>query len=109
MLLEFASKNQPQRVSQHSRTPSSVRTNHGHFDSQDSPRPGLEGSHRDLPPYSIFYNSRRKLHPNGSFSRDSQVGVPKLSQNCLGWSLGTLGAHNSRFQSPIAMRSKPKL
>jgi len=26
----------------------------------------------------------RGLHPNGSFSRDSQVGVPKLSRNCPG-------------------------
>ncbi len=51
----------------------------------------------------------RRLHPNGSFSRDSQVGVPKLSRNCPGWSPGTLGAHNSRLQSLIATRSKPKL
>ncbi len=56
-----------------------VGTSHGHFDTQDSPRPGLEGSHH-LPPYSILYNSPPRLHPNGSFSRDSQVGVPKLSR-----------------------------
>jgi hypothetical protein len=43
------------------------------------------------------------------FPRDSQVGVPKLSRNCPGWSPGTLGAHNSRLQSLIATRSKPKL
>ncbi len=48
-------------------------------DSLDSPRPGLGGSHH-LPPYSILCSSTRRLHPNGSFSRDSQVGVPKLSQ-----------------------------
>jgi hypothetical protein len=35
-----------------------------------------------LPPYSILCNAPRRLHPNGSFSRDSQVGVPKLSRNC---------------------------
>ncbi len=49
-----------------------------HFDTQDSPRPGLKGSHH-LPPYSILCSSSPRLHPNGSFSRDSQVGVPKLS------------------------------
>jgi hypothetical protein len=41
-------------------------------------------------------------------------GTPKLeSRNCPetvpGWSLETLGAHNSRLRSLIAMRSKPKL
>jgi hypothetical protein len=50
-----------------------------HFYTQNSPRPGLEGSHH-LPPYSILCNSPPRLHPNGSFSRDSQVGVPKLSR-----------------------------
>ncbi len=48
-------------------------------DSLDSPWPGLGGSHH-LPPYSILYSSPRDLHPNGSFSRDSQSGVPKLSR-----------------------------
>ncbi len=43
------------------------------------------------------------------FSRDSQVGVPKLSRNCLGWSPGTLGTHNSRLRSLIVMRSEPNL
>jgi hypothetical protein len=56
-----------------------VGTSHGHFNTQDSPRPGLGGSHH-LPPYSILCSSTRKLHPNGSFSRDSQGGVPKLSR-----------------------------
>jgi hypothetical protein len=48
-------------------------------DSLDLPRPGLGGSHH-LPPYSIIYSSARRLRPNGSFSRDSQGGVPKLSR-----------------------------
>ncbi len=48
------------------------------LDSLDSPRPGLGGNHH-LPPYSILCSSARRLHPNGSFSRDSQSGVPKLS------------------------------
>jgi hypothetical protein len=48
------------------------------LDSLDSSRPGLRGSHH-LPPYSIFCSFPSHLHPNGSFSRDSQSGVPKLS------------------------------
>jgi hypothetical protein len=42
------------------------------------------GSHH-LPPYSILCSSPLRLHPSGSFSRDSQSGVPKLSR------LGLLG------------------
>jgi len=49
------------------------------LDSIDSPRPGLEGSHH-LPPYSILCVTPREPHPNGTFSRDSQGGVPKLSR-----------------------------
>jgi len=56
-----------------------VGTSHGHFDTQDSPQLGLEGSHH-LPLYSIICISPLRLHPNGSFSQDSQVGVPKLSR-----------------------------
>jgi hypothetical protein len=56
-----------------------VGTSHGHLDTLDSPRPRLGGSHH-LPPYSILCNSVRRLHPNGSFSQDSQSGVPKLSR-----------------------------
>jgi hypothetical protein len=48
------------------------------LDSLDSPRPELRGSHH-LSPYSILCSSPPHLHPNGSFSRDSQSGVPKLS------------------------------
>ncbi len=56
-----------------------VGTSHRHFDTQDSPRLGLGGSHH-LPPYSILCVSPRRLHSNGSFSRDSQGGVSKLSR-----------------------------
>ncbi len=49
------------------------------LDSLDSPRPELGGSHH-LPPYSILYSSPQRPHPNGTFSRDSQGGVPKLSR-----------------------------
>ncbi len=95
-------------VSSHSGTPLGVGTSHGHFGPQDTPRPGFGGSHH-LPPYSILCNTPPRLHPNGSFSRDSQVGVPKLSRNCPGWSPGTLGGHNSQLPCLIATRSKPNL
>jgi hypothetical protein len=66
----------------------------GNTDTQDSPRPGLGGSHH-LPPYSILCSSPRRLHPNGYFSQDSQVGVPKLRQMGLPglWSPITLRAN----------------
>jgi len=51
----------------------------GNTDTQDSPRPELGGSHH-LPPYSILCSSSRRPHPNGYFSRDSRVGVPKSRQ-----------------------------
>jgi hypothetical protein len=95
-------------VSSHSGTPLGVGTSHRHSGPQDTPRPRLGGSHH-LPPYSILCATFRGLHSNGSFSRDSQVGVPKLSRNCPGWNPGTLGAHNSRLRSLIATRSKPNL
>jgi hypothetical protein len=79
MKLESASKTNFKRVNSHSGTPLGVGTSHGHFYTQDSPQPGLEGSHH-LPPYSILCSSPPRLHPNGSFSRDSQVGVLKLSR-----------------------------
>jgi len=104
-MLESASKTNHKRVSSHSGTPLGVGTSHRHFDTQDSPRSELGGSHH-LPPYSILYNTPWGLHPNGSFSRDSQVGVPKLSRKCPGWSPGTLGAHISWLPSLIKMRSK---
>jgi hypothetical protein len=51
----------------------------GNTDTQDSPRPGLGGSHH-LPPYSILWTSPRGPHPNGFSLRDSHVGVPKSRQ-----------------------------
>ncbi len=51
----------------------------GNSNSQNSPRPGLEGSYH-LPPYSIFCACPWGPHPNGILSRDSQVGVSKLSK-----------------------------
>jgi hypothetical protein len=65
----------------------------GNTDTQDSPRPGLGGSHH-LPPYSILCGWPWRLHPNGYFSQDSRVGVPKSRQMGLPglWSPITLRA-----------------
>jgi hypothetical protein len=63
------------------------------MDTQDSPRPGLGGSHH-LSPYSILCSSPRRVHPNGYFSRDSRMGVSKSRQMGLPglWSPITLRA-----------------
>jgi len=57
-----------------------VGTSHGqpwtHLTHHD---PNSGGSHH-LPPYSILYISPPHLHLNGTFSRDSQSGVQKLSR-----------------------------
>ncbi len=74
-------------------------------DSQDSPRPGLGGSHHLLP-YGILYVWPQDQHPNVILSLDSQVGVSKFSK--LG-TLTTLGAHNFVCRPLIEMRSKAKL
>jgi len=79
------------------------------LDSFDSPRPRLRGNHH-LPPYSILCSSPRDLHPNGSFSRDSQSGVPKLFRFGLSglWTLITprpkLGSGRGLNQSCISPR-----
>ncbi len=65
----------------------------GNTDTQDSPRPGLGGSHH-LPPYSILCDSPRSPHPNGYFSQDSRAGVPKSCQMGL-----------PRLWSPITLRA----
>jgi hypothetical protein len=48
----------------------------GNTDTQDSPRPGLGGSHH-LPPYTILCDSPRDPHPNG-FSLPGLPGLPRL-------------------------------
>jgi hypothetical protein len=80
--LESASKNQPREVSLAFGTPLGVGTCHGHLDTQDSPRPELESKPPPYSPYSILYASPRRRHPNGTKSRESRNGVPKLSRNC---------------------------
>jgi hypothetical protein len=52
---------------------------HATLESLDLPRPRI-GRRHHLPPYSILCISPPHLHPNGTFSRDSQSGVPKLSR-----------------------------
>ncbi len=65
----------------------------GNTDSLDLPQPRPRGSHH-LPPYSILYVAPPHPHPNGFYSRDSQGGVPKLSQFRLPrlWELITPGS-----------------
>jgi hypothetical protein len=58
-------------------------------DSQDSPRPGLGGSHH-LPPYIIFCASPWGPHPNGILSWDSQVRISKLPKLQLPWLWGPI-------------------
>ncbi len=83
----------------------------GNTDTQDSPRPRLGGSHH-LPPYSILCDSLRSPHPNGYFSRDSRVGVPKSRQMRLPglWSPRTLRANlGSRCGLKQSCRSRRDL
>ncbi len=63
------------------------------LDSLDSPWPGLGGSHH-LPPYSILCVTPWEPHSNGTFSRDFQGEVPKLSRVELPglWTLISLGS-----------------
>jgi len=83
----------------------------GDTDTQDSPRPRLGGRHH-LPPYSILCSSPRRLHPNGYFSQDSRVGVPKSRQmGLLGlWSPIPLGADlGSQCGLKKSCSSRPEL
>jgi len=65
-------------VSSHSRTPLGVGTSHGHFGPQDTPRPGLGGSHHL--PHIVFSAT---LHW-GYIQMALFPGTPKLkSRNCL--------------------------
>ncbi len=91
-------------VSSHSGTPLGVGTSHGHFGPQDTPRPGLGGSHH-LPPHNILYDAPLRLHLNGSFSRDSQVGVPKLSRNCRNPTLAKCGGEAQHLEKSEDLES----
>jgi hypothetical protein len=61
----------------------------GNSDSQDSPRPGLGGSHH-LPFYSILCASSQGPHPNDILSHDSQIGVLKFPKLGLPWLWGPI-------------------
>jgi hypothetical protein len=70
------------------------------MDSQDSPWPGLGGSHH-LPPYSIY------MHGHGTSTQMSfclgSLGIPKIR------TIATLGAHNFVYKLSIEVRSDKKL
>ncbi len=90
----------------------------GNTDTQDSPRPGLGGSHH-LRPYSILCDSPRGSHPNGfSFAgfRDSRAfsllglpGLPRGSPEIPPGTPGTLKPHNFAIKPRIEVRSEAKL
>jgi hypothetical protein len=80
----------------------------GNTDTQDSPRPGLGGSHH-LPPYSILCDSPRDPHPNG-FSFPGLPGLPRGSPEIPPCGTpGTLKPHNFASRPRIEVRSKAKL
>ncbi len=75
---------------------------------QDSPRPGLGGSHH-LPPYSILCSSPRGPHPNG-FSLPGLPGFPGGSPKIAPTRTpATLEPHNFARRRRIEVRSKAKL
>ncbi len=76
---EPASKNQHELVRSHSTCIWCWDKPRANLDSQDTPRPGLGRCHHHTP-YNIRYVRPREWHPNGSFSRDFQSGIPKLSR-----------------------------
>jgi hypothetical protein len=77
----------------------------GNTDTQDSPRPGLGGSHH-LPPYSILCDSPRDPHPNGFSLPGLPRGTPEIPP-C--GTPGTLKPHNFASRPQIEVRSKAKL
>jgi hypothetical protein len=66
-------------VNSHSGTPLVLGQATATLDHKTHHSPDLGGSHHLLP-YSILCTSPPRLHPNDSFSRDSQGGVSKLSR-----------------------------
>jgi len=75
------------------------------MDSQDSPRPGLGGSHH-LPPYNILYAWPQGQHPHVILSRDFQVGSPEILEI---ETPTTLEAYNFLCRHMIEVRSEAKL
>ncbi|CAK9213856.1 unnamed protein product [Sphagnum troendelagicum] len=66
------------------------------------------GSHH-LPPYSILCDAPRRLHPNGSFSRDSRDSRPRVPKSRPAGLLGLLEPHNFSSRPRIEVRSEAKL
>ncbi len=77
----------------------------GNKDTQDSPRPRLEGSHH-LPPYSILCTSPRGPHPNGFSLPGLPSGSPEIAP---AKTLATLEPHNFASRPWIEVQSKAKL
>jgi len=76
----------------------------GNTDTQNSPRPGLGGSHH-LPPYSILWASPRGPHPNGFSLLGLSRGSPEIPP--FG-TPETLKPHNFASKPRIEVRSKAK-
>jgi hypothetical protein len=116
MLLHYpTSKTNPKLVRTHSTSIWCWEKPRATLDSLDLPRPGFGGSHH-LPPYSILCVTPREPHPNGTFSRDSQGGVPKLSRVELSglWTLISPGSNlrlewrlNQSCSSPWELSNSP--
>ncbi len=77
----------------------------GNTDTQDSPRPGLGGSHH-LPPYSILCTSPRGLHPNGFSLSGLPSGSPEIAPTRTPESLEP---HNFASRPRIEVRDEAKL
>jgi hypothetical protein len=106
LLHDYASKTNHKKVSSFRKTPLVLRQAMGNLDSLDSPRPGLGGSHH-LPPYNILCSSPLRIHPNDTFSWDSQSGVPKLSRFALpGLWASIIFCSDLRLRWAIGMRSE---
>jgi len=77
----------------------------GNTDTQDSPRPGLGGSHH-LPPYNILCTSPRGPHPNGFSLPGLLGGSPEIAPTRTPT---TLEPHNFASRLQIEVRSEVKL
>jgi hypothetical protein len=86
-------------------TPLVLEQTTGNTDTQDSPRPGLGGSHH-LPPYSILCSSPQGPHPNGFSLPGLPSGSPEIALARIPL---TLEPHNFAIRPPIEVRSEAKL
>ncbi len=77
----------------------------GNTDTQDSPPPGLGGSHHH-PPYSILCASPRGPHPNGFSLPRLPRGSPEIA---LAGTPVTLETHNFANRTRIKVLSEAKL